>query len=180
MTEPVITTARLRLRSFTRDDAEAAHRVYGDPDVMRFIEVGRPAAALQATLAMIDAYIEHERVHGYSFYAVIEARTGDLIGDAGLYRRNRDVPEIELGYTLGKQWWGRGYATEAARACLELGFERHGLDEIVALAIPDNHASVRVLEKLGMRPAGRRVAYGREHVRFELARSVYEARAGAV
>jgi [ribosomal protein S5]-alanine N-acetyltransferase len=174
----VAATARLRLRSFTRADAEAAHRVYGDPDVMRYIEAGRPAAAQEDSRAMIDAYIEHERIHGFSFYAVIEAETGVLVGDAGLYRRERDGREVELGYTLGREWWGLGYATEAARACLEIAFGRVGLDQVIALVIPDNRASIRVLEKVGMSRVGPRFAHGREHVLFRLERSGFRSGGG--
>jgi RimJ/RimL family protein N-acetyltransferase len=175
----VIMTARLELRSFVGEDADAAHRIYGDSEVMRFVGRGEPAADVGATLAMVDAYIKHERVHGFSFYAVIERESGALVGDAGLYRVDPNRSEVELGYTLAREWWGRGFTTEAARACLQLAFERFGLDEVVALTVPENGASVRVLEKLGMQRVGSRLAYGREHVMFRLGRERYEERAAS-
>jgi RimJ/RimL family protein N-acetyltransferase len=92
-----------------------------------------------------------------------------LIGDAGLYRTPSG--EVELGYTLGVAWWGRGYATEAASAWLSSAFGSLGIFEVVALAEPANVASTHVLEKLGMRRAGERIAFGRPHAVFRTQRA---------
>jgi [ribosomal protein S5]-alanine N-acetyltransferase len=158
-------TQRLELRPFVVDDAPAIHAVYRDPEVMRHVGEGS-VRELAQTEAMLREYIAHQQAYGYSFWAVIERAGGELIGDAGLYRLEGRGPEVEVGYTLGAAWWGRGYGTEAARACLAVGFEELGLDEIVAVADPANAASVRVLDKLGMRYVGPRQAYGREHVLY--------------
>jgi [ribosomal protein S5]-alanine N-acetyltransferase len=104
--------------------------------------------------------------HGFSFWAVVERESGTLIGDAVLYLFEGRGPEVELGYTLGHEWWGRGYASEAASAWLAAAFERFGLDEIIAVADLRNPASFRVLEKIGMRRVGRRMAYGHEHLLY--------------
>jgi RimJ/RimL family protein N-acetyltransferase len=112
----------------------------------------------------------HQQACGYSFWAVVERESGALIGDAGLYRT--PAGEVELGYTLGRPWWGRGYATEAAGAWLETAFARLGIDAVVALAEPANTASLRVLEKLGMRRDGERLAFGRPHAVYRAARPV--------
>ncbi len=95
---------------------------------------------------------------------MIERSSGTLIGDSGLYRT--PAGEIELGYTLGAPWWGRGYATEAAGRWLGVAFDELDLDEVVALAEPANVASLHVLEKLGMQRAGERIAFGRPHAVF--------------
>src|SRR4051794_4220563 len=138
---------------------------------MRYVATG-PMSDLAVTERLIDDYSAHQERHGFSFWAVTERSSGQLIGDAGLYRT--PVGEVELGYTLGRPWWGRGYATEAAGAWLEAAFSQLGISEVVALAEPANAASLRVLEKLGMRRDGERMAFGRPH-------SVYRAsrRAGA-
>jgi RimJ/RimL family protein N-acetyltransferase len=154
---------RLELRPFVIDDAPVIHAVYSDHEVMRHVGEG-PVHELAQTEAMLGEYIAHQLAHGFSFWAVIERASGQLIGDAGLYPLEGQGPEVEVGYTLGAACWGRGYGTEAARACLAAGFDELGLDEIVAVADPANAASVRVLDKLGMRYVGRREAYGREHV----------------
>src|SRR4051812_31068419 len=135
---------------------------------MRYVATG-PLPDLGMTSRLLHDYMTHQRAWGYSFWAVVERASGTLIGDAGLYRT--PLGEVELGYTLGQAWWGRGYATEAAGAWLEAAFSRLGISEVVALAEPANAASLRVLEKLGMRRDGERMAFGRPH-------SVYRA-AGA-
>jgi ribosomal-protein-alanine N-acetyltransferase len=155
----VLTTPRLLLRPFSLDDAPAMHAVYSDPVVMRYVGNG-PVTSLAATETMLRDYIDHQERRGFSFWAVVHRESGAVIGDAGLYGRD----EVELGYTLASAWWGQGYATEAARACLDAAFGAHGLPEVIALAEPGNPASGRVLEKVGMTPIGARLAYGREHV----------------
>ncbi|MBE2319783.1 GNAT family N-acetyltransferase [Solirubrobacter sp. CPCC 204708] len=156
-------TPRLLLRPFVPEDVELVHPVYSDPEVMRYVATG-PMADISYTQRLIDDYTDHQLQHGYSFWAVIESASGALIGDAGLYRTPNG--EVELGYTLGKAWWGRGYATEAAGTWLRVAFEELRVEEVVALAEPANTGSLHVLEKLGMRRAGERLAFGRPHAVF--------------
>jgi ribosomal-protein-alanine N-acetyltransferase len=160
-----LATASLDLRPFSDSDAAAMHGIYSDPDVMRYVATG-PAASLAATERLLHDYAVHQRANGYSFWGVVERSSGDLIGDAGLYRT--PMGEVELGYTLGKAWWGRGYATEAAGAWLEAAFGPLRIAEVIALAEPANVASLRVLEKVGMRRVGERSAFGRPHVVFRV------------
>ena len=156
-------TPRLVLRPFAPGDAEIIHAIYSDPDVMRYVATG-PMADLAITRRLIDDYSAHQERLGYSFWAVTERASGALMGDAGLYRT--PAGEVELGYTLGARWWGRGYATEAAGRWLTAAFGELGIDEVVALAEPANVASLHVLEKLGMQRAGERIAFGRPHAVF--------------
>ena len=94
--------------------------------------------------------MESQDNYGHSLWVVIEKSGGELIGDCGFLRMPEpDEHEIELGYRLMKSWWGRGYATEAAAACVEYGFDRLSLDCIVAVTNPENRASQRVLQKIG-------------------------------
>src|SRR4051812_27440205 len=143
----------------------AAHRIYTDPEVMRYVGHG-PVSGMAQTRGMLGAYAAHQVVHGYSFWAVMERATGTLIGDAGLFLSQGTGPEVEVGYTLARAYWGRGYATEAARACLDAAFGPLGLEDVIALVVPDNARSLRVVARLGMTPDGRRHAYGREHLVF--------------
>ena len=110
---------------------------------------------------------------------MIERDSGALIGDAGLYLLDGRGPEVELGYTLGRQWWRRGYGTELARALLIAACDEFGLDELVAVADPANAASTRVLDKAGMQPAGSRLAYGRPHALYIAKRSGWRANSAA-
>ena len=128
-------TPRLLLRPFAPDDAALVHAVYSDPQVMRYVATG-PMADIALTRRLLEDYDAHQRRHGFSFWAVIERSSGTLIGDSGLYRT--PAGEIELGYTLGAPWWGRGYATEAAGRWLAVAFDELGLDEVIALAEPAN------------------------------------------
>jgi RimJ/RimL family protein N-acetyltransferase len=161
-----LATRSLDLRPFVDADVEAMHVIYSDPDVMRYVATG-PTVDRAATQRLLRDYGLHQRTHGFSFWGVVERSSGALIGDAGLYRT--PAGEVELGYTLGAPWWGRGYATEAAGAWLEAAFGPLGVNEVIALAEPANGASLRVLEKVGMRRAGERSAFGRPHVVFRVA-----------
>jgi RimJ/RimL family protein N-acetyltransferase len=153
--------ARLVLRAFEPADAPAAHAlIYGDPDVMRHVGHG-PLADLAATERLLAAYADHQAAHGYGFWAVEDRVTGALLGDAGFEHTVRG--ETELGYTLARAAWGRGYATEAGELCLAEAREL-GLPELVGVVDVRNPASIRVLEKLGFSPAGERSAYGRPHL----------------
>src|SRR4051794_21014736 len=134
---------------------------------MRYVATG-PLADLAATERLLHDYDVHQRRHGYSFWAVVERASGALIGDAGLYRT--PTGEVELGYTLGAAWWGRGYGTEAAGQWLATAFGELGVTEVVALAEPANSASLHVLGKLGMRRDGERIAFGRPHVVYRAQR----------
>ena len=162
MIELPVVTERLLLRGFEPADAPAMLAVYGDQEVMRFVGEGH-AVDLAGAEAMLASYADHQRRHGFSFWAVVERESGVLVGDAGLYVVG---DEVEAGYTLGRAWWGRGYATEAARACLGLAFGPLDLDTVTAVADVANPASARVLEKLGFHEEEPRIAYGRPHRAF--------------
>jgi RimJ/RimL family protein N-acetyltransferase len=160
-----LATPSLDLRPFAEDDAPEMHRIYSDPVVMRYVATG-PAASLAATERLLYDYTVHQLAHGFSFWGVVERASGVLIGDAGLYRT--PAGEVELGYTLAQASWGRGYATEAARAWLDAAFGPLGFGEVIALAEPANAASLRVLEKVGMRRTGERSAFGRPHAVYRV------------
>jgi [ribosomal protein S5]-alanine N-acetyltransferase len=160
-------TERLEIRAFEPSDLEALHAVYGDPQVTRFIP---PYPTLEHTRRALDIHVREARAGNPAFWALIERGSGDLIGDAGLGLIEGIGPEIELGYTLGPRWWGRGYATEAACAVRDYALGPLALTEVLALVRPENAASIHVLEKIGMERAGTRHAYGAEHL-------VYAARA---
>jgi [ribosomal protein S5]-alanine N-acetyltransferase len=99
----------------------------------------------------LERLIEHQKQHGFSLWAVTDVQSATVMGDCGLILYAHEGPEIELGFRLGKPYWGKGYATEAARAWVAHGFGLLGLDRIVAATHPENAASQRVLEKVGMR-----------------------------
>jgi RimJ/RimL family protein N-acetyltransferase len=164
-----IETERLVLRPFTADDVKAMLAVYGDPEVMRFIPSGVLDAP--ATARMLDSYGRVQATRGYAFWAVILKETGELIGDAG-FNVYAPTGEPELGYSLARAAWGRGYASEAARACLDAAFAHLDCGRVVALVDVDNAASQRVAAKIGMERIGTVEAHGRPHVMFAKGRDV--------
>lgn len=154
---------RVLLRPFEQADAPAAHSVYGDAEVMRYVGEGG-AVGRAETARMIAGYRRHQDQHGFAFWAVVDRQSGTLIGDAGL---EVTAHGVELGYTLARRWWGRGLATEAARLCLSAAAGPLALPRLVALADVENPASARVLEKIGFAQRERRAAFGRAHHCFE-------------
>jgi ribosomal-protein-alanine N-acetyltransferase len=157
----ILETPRLVLRTWTLDDAEAAFAVYSDPEVMRFLS-GPPARDVEETRARLAARpIAQQERYGFCLWAVVEKATGTVIGSCGLKHLD-DGPDVEVGYHLARSAWGKGYATEAAAACLRYGFERLGLRRILAVVNPANGASRRVLEKIGMRFEGMGRYYNQE------------------
>jgi ribosomal-protein-alanine N-acetyltransferase len=169
-------TERLILRPFEPGDAEDLHAVHSDPSTFEYIG-SEPAQSLDDTSARIARAAAHLEEHGFAMSAVVERASGRVIGACGL-QLLEDGPEVELGYRLGRASRGHGYATEAARAWLEYGFETLGLDRIVAVAWPENTASWRVMEKCGMRLVGPGHHYGHETVLYELTREGRAAPAG--
>lgn len=152
-----IETERLLLRPFRLGDAEDLHAIWSDPAAERF-RGDEPAwprpRVVDDTRRYLEKIVSGQHERGYAPWAVIEKATGRLIGDCGLFPTQDAEPEIELAYGLAPDTWGRGYATEAARACVRVAFEELGAERVVADVDPTNRASVRVLEKVGFEPAG--------------------------
>jgi RimJ/RimL family protein N-acetyltransferase len=150
----VLDTHRLQLRRWCAADLAPMARINADPEVMRYIGDGLPLDEAE-TAAMISAYEQFWESTGYGRFAVVERETGALVGFAGM-AVPVDVPDImpsvEIGWRFARTCWGRGYATEAARAALGFAFDVSGLDRMVALHVIGNDASARVMTKLGMQP----------------------------
>lgn len=142
----MIETHRLRLRRFTLADLEELALIFSDPLVVKYLAPGRPATREETEQALLSV-IRHWERHSYGRWAVVERATNKLIGYGGL-RCFDGTPE--LVYLLTRPYWNRGLATEIARACLEDGFMRHKFERIVAVTQPNNLASRRVMEKVGL------------------------------
>jgi ribosomal-protein-alanine N-acetyltransferase len=162
-----IETERLLIRPFRPgSDSSAMADVYCDPRVMRFIP-GGALADTEAVRAMLERYASAQAEHGFSSWAVVERETGRLIGDVG-FGIFQPTGEIELGYTLARDCWGRGYATEAARACLTAALVHLEVPRIITVVDAENEASLRVPERIGMTSTETIEAYGRPHVLFAI------------
>jgi RimJ/RimL family protein N-acetyltransferase len=154
-----VETDRLVIRTYAERDAEAWLALVNDPNVTRFLPP-RPSPvtlkdfqeALQRRHAM-----EQERRH--AMWAVELKKTGAFIGQCGLYPAELKGPEVELAYHFKTASWGKGYATEAAIAVLHHAFGPVGLDRVIAIVMPANIGSCRVVEKAGMRFEGSATYY---------------------
>jgi ribosomal-protein-alanine N-acetyltransferase len=163
-----IETERLRLRALidTDTDAEALHRLYGDAETMRFVGGrGRPTASVAQSRKSLAYFVRHQELHGFSLWALDERKGEPLVGVAGLLWVEGHGPDVEVAYVVRRDRWGRGLATEATRAILDVAHGPLALPRVVALAWPENDASRRVMEKAVMRPDGTVTAYGREMTR---------------
>jgi RimJ/RimL family protein N-acetyltransferase len=142
-------TERLVLRMLREGDLDEYAAMTADPSVTRYLGDGSTLSRADAwrQMAMI---LGHWRLRGYGMWAVEEAATGRLAGRIGFFNPE-GWPGFELGWTLAREFWGRGYATEGARRALEYGFTGLGREHVISLIRPDNLPSVRVAERLGER-----------------------------
>lgn len=145
---PSIQTTHLTLCPLEPNDAGVLHRIYQSEGVLRYFPNPVPPP-----LEKVQRFIAGQQVHwekyGYGDWGVVPDGESEIIGWAGL-QFLPELDETEVGFLLDCPFWGKGYATEAALASLQFGFERFGLDHIIALVHPENLASRRVIEKCGM------------------------------
>jgi [ribosomal protein S5]-alanine N-acetyltransferase len=149
----IIETPCLWLREYTSEDAADVLRLNSDADLMRFANK-KPAASLDEALDNIAVFQKQYVEHGYGRWAVILKTTGEHVGYCGLKYRNAEADPrrdfTDIGYRFERPHWKSGFATEAARACLEYGFETLDLQRIVGCAPIENKPSIRVLERIGL------------------------------
>ena len=144
----ILETERLLLRTFTTEDARLIYELNNDPDDTRF--TGDPITDIAHAQQVLEQVILPQYVlYNHGRWAVHTKPDLEFIGWCGLKKRP-ERNEIDLGYRFLKSTWGKGYATEAAFACIKYGFEKLGLKRIVGRAMPGNIASLKVLEKCGM------------------------------
>ena len=146
-------TERLRLRQWIESDREPFARLNADPRVMEFFPSILDRAASDA---MIDRLQTKIADRGWGFWAVELKQDNQFIGFVGLQIPRADFPFspcVEIGWRLAFEYWGKGYATEAAEAALKVGFNRLELPEIVSFTAIENHRSRAVMERLGMNQA---------------------------
>lgn len=154
-------TARLELRELVEGDLDALAEVLGDPISMRYYP--QPFTR-EGTLALIQRQRERYTRYGYGLWAVIRREDGAFLGDTGiLIQHVEGVDELEVGYHILRTEQRKGYATEAARACIDYAFEQLGRERMIALIRPENLPSRRVAEKLGMRIEKRIDWHGMAH-----------------
>jgi ribosomal-protein-alanine N-acetyltransferase len=156
-TFPTLTTERLRLREVRAPDAADVLAFRGDPIVQRFDDP--PIHTLDEATAFIGEVREELRAGEGIVWAVALVDEETVVGLVGFHEWDRYHRRAEVGYGLARTYWGRGIASEALRAILRFGFDEMELNRVFARTIADNHASVRLLERLGFQREGTQRAH---------------------
>ena len=147
----VIETARLIGRAPTAQDFYALRRLYADPRIMDFLAVDRQPYSDGQIRSALQRILVHFERYGFGAWFFHERESGDFVGYCGLkHSVFESAAMVELLYAVRSLFWRKGYASEAAEACLAYGFDRLGLEEIVAIALPRNHGSRAVMERCGL------------------------------
>jgi RimJ/RimL family protein N-acetyltransferase len=143
-----LASRRLLMRMFRESDLDAYAAMCGDPDVMRYIGDGYPLTRAEAwrNMALV---LGHWQLRGFGLWGVEERETGLMAGRVGCWQPE-GWPGLEIGWALRREFWGRGYATEAALTVLADAFSRGGHARLISLIHPDNGRSIAVALRLGM------------------------------
>ncbi|NGX38001.1 MAG: hypothetical protein K1000chlam2_01170 [Chlamydiae bacterium] len=147
----MIETARLSIKKPEGEQIDFVAPLFANPNVMRHIGSG-VTRNRDESLKAIQNNTKHWETFGFGFFNVFEKETGFFVGRAGLFHLafQHDNPEVEMGFILNEQFWGKGYGTEIAKALFEWGAENLEVDHILAVTYKENTASRNVLEKIGM------------------------------
>lgn len=163
----VIQTPRLILREFLPRDADALAQVISDAETMRFYSAPFDRAGVEAWIARNIRRYERD---GHGLWAIDLKETAEMIGDCGITLQEVDgEPLPEIGYHLRRDMWGQGFATEAARACRDYGFDSLKAEFLISLIRPENVPSRRVAERNGMK-------IWKQTIRVGLIHDVYRVR----
>lgn len=149
--DKTINTARLILRQWQDKDIAPLTAINQDPKFFEFI--ASPLKNSEEAKDFINRANIYFKEHGFGWWAVEIKKSQELVGFVGLRKIDYDLsfcPTIEIGWRLGSKYWGYGYATEAAKKVLEIGYTNFNLPEIVSFTIPYNIKSIKVMERLGM------------------------------
>ena len=162
---PELATERLRLRAPRPQDAAAVLDIIGDPEVTRYINLPTFTSLTEAHAAL-ERLQQRFTARDAIRWAIELVEHNEMVGTVGLLRFDFEHRHAELGYDIARRWWGRGLTPEAAGAVIRYGFSVLGLHRIEAGVLPENDASVRVLQKLGFVEEGTRRDYLHAKGRF--------------
>ena len=162
----IFVTPRMRLRHYTHDDLDELAAMFADEEHMRFYP--RPKSRDEA-LQWIDWNLGLYQQHGFGLWVMESRAAKEFLGNCGLTPQTVEgVTDIELGWHTKRSHWNQGLATEAARACLERAFSDFGLERVISIIRPENIASVRVAENIGMKPEKTASHGGYPHVVYAI------------
>lgn len=163
----VLLTPRLRGERLVPEHEEALAVMSLDPRVYKWLWPWPPPPTLTDVRAGLDRHREHWERHGFGLWLLRDRETGEMVGRGGLQYTDATGPlTVEVAWAMVPERWGEGLATELAQAAVQVAFERLGLRELIAITLPDNLASRRVMEKAGFAYEGEIVHVGLEHVLY--------------
>jgi RimJ/RimL family protein N-acetyltransferase len=143
----ILETERTYLREMTPEDAQNAYELNSDPLVIQY--TGDVSfESVDEARTFLSKYDHYEK-YGFGRWAVISKETNEYLGWCGL-KYSADEDEFDIGFRFHQRFWNKGFASETARACIQLGFEKFNMETIVGRAMKENLASIRVLEKCGL------------------------------
>jgi RimJ/RimL family protein N-acetyltransferase len=172
MNIPVVETAHIRLRPFSAADIDGLFLITNQENILLYFPNPDPWTR-EKTGRFIEEQLSHWEQHGFGWWGVERLDTPGLIGWNGL-QYLPDTNEIEVGYLISKDYWGRGWTTEGAYASLYFGFETKHIDSIIAIVHPDNIASKRVALKCGMSCVDRNSYFGMDCFRYRIYMNEFE------
>src|SRR5436305_7920481 len=172
MNEVTLETERLLLRWFRESDFPEYLAISSDPEVMKFLG-GKPQTEIEAWKSMA-AFMGHWYFRGYGVWAVEEKSSGKLIGRIG-FMDPAGWPGFELGWTLARASWGKGYATEGARRAMAYAFTELNRDHVISLIQPENVNSISVAERLGEKVEGKTELLGKQCLIYGISRDVWRS-----
>ena len=165
----MLETDRLILRPLDETDVNAIYAMRSDPEIMRFIREPQNRVESANWVELVSSRWHDEQI---GFCAILEKSSKKFVGWCGIWRLE-ETGELEIGYAVAKQLWGKGLATEAALKFLDYAFEKLKPEKVVAVARPENAASRRVMEKLGMSFIGTGTFYEQFLVRYAITKEEY-------
>jgi [ribosomal protein S5]-alanine N-acetyltransferase len=138
------------MRPIQVSDLDVLAAIWADPEVTRFLPSQGVPISRENTEKALQSFVAHWQQREYGIWAIVENTSSfEMVGYCGL-RYLSELDEVEVLYGLAKEYWGRGIATQAAKTSVFYGFNVANLDKVIAMAIPDNQASRRVIEKAGL------------------------------
>jgi [ribosomal protein S5]-alanine N-acetyltransferase len=167
----VIETERLILRHFTDSDVDAVFAVIGDPLTMKYYP---QRFTREDALRWVTKSQERYRTDGFGLFAVVLKSSGDVIGNCGVVRQDVEGESmLEVGYHFRRDYWGHGYATEAARGCMDYAFRHLVAPKVVSFILAENQPSRRVAERNGMTMERQVIFHDLPHLMYAMTRDEY-------
>jgi [ribosomal protein S5]-alanine N-acetyltransferase len=168
-----IHTSRLKLCPYVREDLDDLHRIFIDPQVRKYL-CDDKIMPREWVATEIENNAKCFEQHGFGQWSIFLKETSELIGFCGFRFFYDNPPELQLLYGLSPQYWGKGLATEAAKAMIQYGFTEHKFEQIITVTDVENTASARVMERIGMRFCHRINKEGLDVLYYAISREEYQ------